>query len=112
MMHKGGAVPRLVALQGEITDDGIKPMYRHPADEQPELLPWSSNVYQCKEIVNSVTNQQMNHALIQKYRNGNDNIAEHADKTIDMLRGSCVVNFSFGASRVMILKPKPDYDDG
>ena len=43
MMHKGGAVPRLVAMQGEFMRDGsthgsgtciAEPIYRHPADEQ------------------------------------------------------------------------------
>lgn len=42
----------------------------------------------------------------QYYRSGNDYISEHADKTIDVERGSMIVNLSLGASRVMVLRSK------
>ena len=50
----------------------------------------------------------MNHALIQYYRTGKDYISEHSDKTIDVVRGSNIVNVSLGAQRVMILRSKRD----
>jgi hypothetical protein len=46
--------------------------------------------------------------LIQHYRSGNDYISEHSDKTIDVVRGSNIVNVSLGAQRVMILRTKKD----
>lgn len=39
MSHRGGQVPRLVAVQGEAGVDGDIPLYRHPADESPPLSP-------------------------------------------------------------------------
>lgn len=51
-------------------------------------------------------NQSFNHVLIQLYRDGSDYISEHADKTLDILIGSNIVNLSFGASRTMALKSK------
>jgi hypothetical protein len=46
--------------------------------------------------------------LIQLYRTGADYISEHSDKTIDVVRGSRIVNLSVGARRTMTLKTKKD----
>lgn len=50
----------------------------------------------------------MNHVLIQHYRTGADYISEHSDKTIDVVRGSKIVNISLGAERKMTLRTKKD----
>lgn len=50
----------------------------------------------------------INHVLIQHYRDGNDYISEHSDKTLDIVRGSFIVNVSLGAQRTMILRTKKD----
>ena len=49
---------------------------------------------------------RLNHALIQLYRNGNDYIRKHADKTLDIAKGSTIFNVSLGASRHMYLRLK------
>jgi alkylated DNA repair dioxygenase AlkB len=46
--------------------------------------------------------------LIQLYRTGADYISEHSDKTIDVVRGSFIVNLSLGARRTMTLRTKKD----
>ncbi len=53
-------------------------------------------------------NEPVNHALIQHYRNGSDYISEHSDKTVDVARGSKIVNVSLGAQRIMTLRTKKD----
>lgn len=120
MYHKGGAVPRLVCLQGDVICNSISdnnkgktktfiPLYRHPTDEQPPLQPWTPIVQKLRDIAsNLVDGQELNHALIQLYRNGDDYISEHADKTLDIERGSSIVNLSIGATRTMILRPKKE----
>ena len=80
MNHRGGEVPRKVAVQGEVGKDGSKPIYRHPADESPPLLPFSSTVQKIREEVQRILRQPLNHALIQLYRDGQDNISDHSDK--------------------------------
>jgi hypothetical protein len=50
----------------------------------------------------------VNHVLIQLYRTGADYISEHSDKTIDVVRGSRIVNVSLGARRTMTLRTKKD----
>lgn len=107
MQHHGGAVPRLVCIQGDVEADGVQPIYRHPADEQPALHDWTPAVRQIRDVVSARIGQPLNHALIQMYRGGGDFISEHADKTIDVARGSAIVNVSLGAMRTMVLRPKP-----
>ena len=106
MGHRGGQVPRLVAVQGEMGKDGEMPVYRHPADESPPVLSFTPVVWNIKQEAEKLLAQPLNHALIQLYRCGEDNISEHADKTLDIIRGSSIVNVSLGAQRVMTLRTK------
>lgn len=106
MFHRSGQVPRLVAVQGEVGKNGDIPIYRHPADESPPLLPFTPMVQKIRQQVVSALKQSFNHALIQLYRDGQDNISEHSDKTLDIARGTSIVNVSIGAQRVMILRTK------
>ncbi|KAI0354516.1 hypothetical protein OH77DRAFT_1426110 [Trametes cingulata] len=108
MMHRGGEVPRVVAVEGSILEDGSYPVYRHPADESPPLLPFSLTVERIRQHVEEALHEPVNHVLIQHYRSGADYISEHSDKTIDVVRGSKIVNVSLGAQRVMTLRTKKD----
>ncbi|KAI0260338.1 hypothetical protein BC834DRAFT_957645 [Gloeopeniophorella convolvens] len=108
MYHRGGEVPRLVAVEGEIFEDGSYPIYRHPADESPPLRPFSPTVSQIRAHVERALGHPVNHVLIQLYRTGADYISEHSDKTVDVVRGSRIVNVSLGAQRTMTLKTKKD----
>ncbi|RPB21280.1 hypothetical protein L211DRAFT_447486 [Terfezia boudieri ATCC MYA-4762] len=108
MLHRGGEVPRLVAVEGDVSEDGSFPIYRHPADESPPLRPFSPTVSLIRDHVHKALNHPVNHVLIQYYRGGNDYISEHSDKTLDIVRGSYIVNVSLGAQRTMILRTKKD----
>ena len=105
MLHRTGEVPRRVAVQGE-THDGSVPIYRHPADESPPLLAWTSTVLKIRDELQMLLKQPFNHALIQLYRSGQDFISEHSDKTLDVVRGSSIINMSLGAQRTMTLRTK------
>ncbi|KAK1244683.1 hypothetical protein MKX07_003482 [Trichoderma sp. CBMAI-0711] len=106
MSHQGGEVPRLVAVQGEVGVDGTMPVYRHPADESPPLHPFSPTVEAIKVEVEKHLGHPLNHVLIQFYRDGNDYISEHSDKTLDIVKGSYIANLSLGAERTMTLRTK------
>ncbi|TFY50169.1 hypothetical protein EVG20_g11679, partial [Dentipellis fragilis] len=106
--HAGGEVPRLVAVQGEVDVDGSFPIYRHPSDSSPPLRPFSPTVSLIRQHVERVLQHPVNHVLIQHYRTGADYISEHSDKTIDIARGSRIVNISLGAQRVMTLRTKKE----
>ena len=106
MSHQGGDVPRLVAVQGQVADDGSIPIYRHPSDESPPLLPFSRTVLAIKAVTEARLGHPLNHVLIQFYRDGNDFISEHSDKTLDIVSGSYIANVSLGAERTMVLRTK------
>lgn len=108
MLHQQGEVPRLVCCQGEFGDDGSKPVYRHPADKTLPLLHFSPKVQWIKRAAEKLVGHPLNHVLIQLYRGGNDYISEHSDKTLDIAKGSSIVNVSFGAQRTMRLRTKKD----
>ncbi|KAK4214593.1 alpha-ketoglutarate-dependent dioxygenase alkB 2 [Rhypophila decipiens] len=112
MSRMGGEVPRRIAVQGEVDDQGNMPVYRHPADESPPLLPFSPTVQAIKQEIEKHLGHPLNHVLIQHYRSGNDYISEHSDKTLDIVPGSFIANVSLGAERTMVFRtkrpPKPD----
>ena len=108
MFHASGEVPRLVCVQGSIKPDGSEPIYRHPSDQSPPLKPFSSSVLDIKRCVEELVGHAMNHVLIQYYRSGQDFISEHSDKTLDIRRGSSIVNISLGSQRIMRLRTKKD----
>lgn len=133
LLISGGEVPRLVAVEGEVESDGwfhrhvhrvsfsdmlrpnyshlfigTFPIYRHPSDSSPPLLPFSPTVSLIRRHVEQILGHPVNHVLIQFYRTGADYISEHSDKTIDIVQGSSIVNISLGAQRVMTLRTKKD----
>jgi alkylated DNA repair dioxygenase AlkB len=106
MYHAAGEVPRLVAVQGIVSKDDSMPIYRHPSDQAPPLHPYTKHVDIVRKECEKVVGHQLNHVLIQLYRDGKDYISEHSDKTLDIVRGSSIVNASFGAQRTMRLRTK------
>lgn len=111
MSHQGGEVPRLVAVQGEMGSNGSIPIYRHPADESPPLLAFSPIVSLIRREVENAAGHEINHCLIQFYRDGKDYISEHSDKTLDIVPNTYICNVSLGAERTMVFRGKRDPKD-
>ncbi len=105
MQQKGNNVPRLVCIQYKKTDIGI-PIYRHPIDKQPFYEPYNEVTEYLANFLNKILGYDFNHVLIQRYRNGNDFIGEHSDKTLDIIPNTPIINISFGATRYLTLKNK------
>ena len=92
-------------MQGK-KEGECEPVYRHPADEQPAFVEFTSTSKMLCTVIEDIIRQNFNHALIQYYGNGDSYISEYSDKTLDIQRGTPIVNLSLGATRTMILKPK------
>lgn len=71
-------------------------------------MPFTPTVLLIRDAVEKALAHPVNHVLIQLYRDGKDAISEHSDKTIDVVKGSKIVNVSLGAQRVMTLRTKRD----
>ncbi len=108
--HRGGALPRRFATQALIEPEKI-PLYRHPMDGDPVVLPFSPTVDKIRlRLTQLLPAETFNHVIIQEYRSGEDFIAEHADKTLDIAKGSVIVNYSIGETRTMKLRSKDHID--
>jgi alkylated DNA repair dioxygenase AlkB len=105
--HQGGELPRKFALQCKVNENGDQPLYRHPMDQLPPTVDFTPTVELIRKTIESmIPNITLNHAIIQEYRDGNDHITEHADKTIDIKPGSLIVNYSVGEARTMKFRSK------
>jgi hypothetical protein len=111
MFHRGGEVPRRVAIQGTRGPGQVEPLYRHPVDGQPALGDWTPVVDRIRRATEERAGHPLNHCLLQLYRNGRDWISEHSDKTLDLVRPSFIVNVSLGRTRTMVLRPKKSGED-
>lgn len=109
--HHGGPLPRLSTTQAVFEGTDI-PLYRFPSDEIPIPKAMTKSVDAIRLEAEKLSPFPLNHCLIQLYRNGEDHISEHADKTLDIVPGSVIVNISFGSSRVMTLRNKKKVANG
>ena len=98
--HKGGQVPRLMAIQST-QEEGFRPIYRHPMDTEPSPTDWTLTVSKIKHKIENEFGLSLNHCLCQLYRDGSDRIGQHSDKTLDITPGSLVCNYSAGSTRKM-----------
>jgi alkylated DNA repair dioxygenase AlkB len=105
MLSHGSPVPRLIAIQSSKTASGY-PLYRHPADYTPITKDFTSITIKIKNYIEKKLNCNLNHALIQLYRNGDDMIGEHSDKTLDIKHSTLIINYSVGTTRTMRLRKK------
>lgn len=94
-------VPRLICVQYKPNDMGLEPIYRHPTDCLPVQEPFDPVVQTIATKLSKLLGYpgEFNHVLIQLYRSGEDNISAHSDKTLDLIPGSPIVNYTLGASR-------------
>jgi nicotinamidase-related amidase/alkylated DNA repair dioxygenase AlkB len=109
MYHKDLPVARLVSVQGTI-NDGLTPLYRFPNDHYFDLESWTPTMKIIKEIVERRLNHPINHGKIQFYKDGHSYIGPHSDKTLDIAKGSFIINMSFGGTRTFVLKNKVTYE--
>ena len=88
--------------------------YRYNPDRTQQVTPSSdppAGLLALAAKVARFTGQTCNHAVINRYKSGDDGIGAHADKDLDLERGSFVVSASFGAERVMTFRPRRNLDE-
>jgi hypothetical protein len=113
----GEDLPRLQNLQADISS-GVIPVYRYPGNycgDEWVTFEWSPTSLQLKRAVEEnlqpLINQTMNHCVTNYYRNGNDFIAHHGDKDLDLNRDGVIVSLSLGDERVLELRRRAQPQD-
>jgi alkylated DNA repair dioxygenase AlkB len=106
MRIKGSPVSRLLCVQAKKNNNGHYPVYRHPFDEFPKVQDFNFLVLLLRDFIANRLGYDFNHVLIHYYRDGNDHIGKHSDKTLDILPNTPIVNYTVGATRMFELTHK------
>mmetsp|Transcript_3103 Transcript_3103/g.7123 ORF Transcript_3103/g.7123 Transcript_3103/m.7123 type:complete len:448 (+) Transcript_3103:68-1411(+) len=108
---KDEELPRKQNLQADGVDEGIIPVYRYPGNYSGNEWQTFSFSPTCKMVKASVEEallplwpQKMNHAVANLYRAGDDYIAHHSDKDLDLDREGVIVSVSLGEERILELR--------
>jgi len=109
MYHNDIPVNRLVSVQAS-TANGLTPLYRFPNDSYFKPENWTPTMNVIKEIVEKRLSHPINHGKIQFYENGLSYIGPHSDKTLDIAKGSCIINMSLGGTRTFVLRNKTTFE--
>ncbi|CAF1079062.1 unnamed protein product [Didymodactylos carnosus] len=101
-------LPRDKAFYGDVHEkDGSYPLYRYEASkdaEYPQVKQWTPVLQRLRNILLEKTGQRCNHLVVNQYRNNNDHIGYHVDKTRDFVQNASVLTLSFGEKRLFRLK--------
>ena len=98
------SLPRDKAFYGSVEDDGTSPLYRYGGKWYPPVMQWSPTLKIIRDIVHKKTGVDVNHVVVNRYRNGKDHIGYHHDKTRDFYPGAPVCTLSLGGTRTFVLK--------
>jgi hypothetical protein len=113
----GEVLPRLQNLQADLSEN-IIPVYRYPGNyngQEWATYPWAPTSLQIKKAVEEalqpLVHQTMNHCVTNYYRDGNDFIAHHSDKDLDLNREGVIVSVSLGDERILELRRRQEPQD-
>jgi alkylated DNA repair dioxygenase AlkB len=87
--------------------DNIVPYYRFTVNDQAGhgmITTYPPFLKQVCEKINNLLDTQFNHIVILLYRDGNDSIGFHKDKTLDLDENSPIVSLSLGHTRKYCLR--------
>eukprot|EP00567_Pseudictyota_dubia_P012766 CAMPEP_0197456716 /NCGR_PEP_ID=MMETSP1175-20131217/44076_1 /TAXON_ID=1003142 /ORGANISM="Triceratium dubium, Strain CCMP147" /LENGTH=379 /DNA_ID=CAMNT_0042990857 /DNA_START=31 /DNA_END=1167 /DNA_ORIENTATION=- len=114
---KNEVLPRLQNLQADVGTTFI-PVYRYPGNYQGdewETYQWSPISLEIKKAVEDnlapLVQQTMNHCVTNLYRCGDDFIAHHSDKDLDLNREGVIVSVSLGDERILELRRRAEPQD-
>lgn len=86
---------------------GLVPHYRFPVNDQDRygvVAPMTPTVEAVRLRLEALTGEHLNHAVVLLYRDGNDSIGFHKDKTLDLDPEAPIVSVTLGAARPLLLR--------
>lgn len=95
-------LPRDKQFYGDVDSDGSFPLYRYGGDYMPIVQEWTPTLKYLRDEVTKQTGQYCNHAVINRYVNGNDHIGYHHDKVKDFTDGTSVCTISLGKNKISL----------
>jgi len=97
---------RLKIAMANTDSDGWTPHYRFPVNNQNHhgVLPFSKTVKSIMDKLIEHTKIPFNHAVVLLYRDGDDCIGFHKDKTLDLSSTDPIASISLGQERTYMLR--------
>lgn len=97
---------RLKIAMANTDEEGWTPHYRFPVNNQDKhgVFPFSPTVQAVLDKLVALTGIPFNHAVVLLYRDGNDCIGFHKDKTLDLSSVDPIASISLGQERSYILR--------
>lgn len=71
-----------------------------------EALPWTKELLELKEIIETKTGEKFNSCLLNLYHDGNEGMAWHSDAEKDLKKNGAIGSVSLGAERKFAFKHK------
>jgi alkylated DNA repair dioxygenase AlkB len=100
---------RIKVAQATPTSDGRIPHYRFPVNDQARygvISPMTSSIEAIRQKVNEYFSVEYNHAVVLLYRNLDDCIGYHKDKTLDLDESAPIISVSLGCARLYSLRDR------
>lgn len=99
-------IPRMIAAQTDKESEET-PIYRMPGCNESNIPTkhWTPTVKKIVDLASAEIGQRLNHGVITLYRNGDDSLAFHQDKVLDLEDNSLILSISFGAARPIVFAP-------
>lgn len=102
---KVAPIPRMVSAQ-TCKDKTTSAIYRMPGCNQRNINTehWTPTVKDIVDRASIEVDQTLNHCVCTLYRDENDSLAFHTDKTLDLQPNSKILSISFGAARPFVFE--------
>lgn len=76
------------------------------SNSKKQSLPWTKELLELKQIIETKTNTKFNSCLLNLYHNGDEGMAWHSDDEKSLGEQTVIASISFGADRKFSLKHK------
>lgn len=97
---------KIIQTKRKVAWYGDEPFSYTYSNITKHALPWTKELVELKEIVESQTNENYNSCLLNLYHNGSEAMAWHSDGEKDLKENGAIGSLSFGAERKFAFKHK------
>lgn len=97
---------KLIITKRKVAWYGDKPFDYTYSKTTKSALPWTKELLELKEIIESKTGETFNSCLLNLYHSGEEGMAWHSDGEKDLKKNGAIGSLSFGAERKFSFKHK------
>ena len=95
---------RDIVFYANIEEDGTRPIFRYGLVNQPIPRKWTKTVELIRDTIGEKFKQMCKTAIVNRYKDNEDYIGAHKDRTTDLIPNSLIFSVSFGSAREFLLQ--------